>query len=201
MHSAHTLPPPQWKLREVGGSNPPTSSRAAQDSSVESASGFAGRTAHRTPSTRKRILGPPNCHRHSRLITILSYPTHPHKHKHKQRQSVLYTNFNNKSKRERERERERKRMCPCSTAIHHLQIPSQHWLSRRSFSTTQEENIEMEQRSGTKAQMRLARISSHMLSSSCPPQVCNFIFLSFSLHLTWYIRYHKMLRKILFYCF
>jgi hypothetical protein len=107
VHSAHTLPGAQWKLREVGGSNPPTTSRAAQDSSVESASGFAGRTAHRTPSTRKRILGPPNCHRHSRPITILSYPTHPHKHKHKQRQSVLYTNFNNKSKREREREREK----------------------------------------------------------------------------------------------
>jgi hypothetical protein len=104
VHSAHTLPP-KWKLREVGGSNPPTSSRAAQDSSVESASGFAGRSAQRTPSTRKRILCPPNCHRHSRLITSLSYPTHPHKHTHTQRQSVLYTNFNNKSKRERERKR------------------------------------------------------------------------------------------------
>lgn len=108
MHSAQcTHPPPKWKLREVGGSNPPTTSRAAQDWSVESASWFAGRTAQRTPSTRKRILCPPNCHRHSRQITILSYPTHSHKHTHTQRQSVLYTNFDNKSKREREGERKR----------------------------------------------------------------------------------------------
>ncbi len=108
----HTPSPPKWKLREVGGSNPPTSSRAAQDSSVESASGFAGRAAQRTPSTRKRILCPPNCNRHSRPITILSYPTHPHKHTHTQRQSVLHTNFDNKSERggEREIDQERKRM-------------------------------------------------------------------------------------------